>query len=173
MSQSLTSMPTLTTLLVFNITDGDGPDGLIAAAGDLFGAMFLSRVGRTMLSGGTVFEIPKTGAGSTDAPTTLVTFHGTNGIRPHAGLIAAAAGNLFGTTGGGGSSFGSGAGTVFELSGTGFPVPAARPPSSDFIGNGHSELLFQNSSGEGYIWELNGGPTSSSRTAAAPWTSGK
>ena len=44
-------------------------------------------------------------------PTTLVSFNGSNGAYPYAGLIADAAGDLFGTTGGGGNSYG----TVFEL----------------------------------------------------------
>ena len=87
---------TPTTLVSFNGTNGEDPDaGLIAdAAGDLFG---------TTVSGGangdgTVFEIAKTGSGYASTPTTLVSFNGTNGDGPYAGLIADAAGDLFGTT---------------------------------------------------------------------------
>ena len=90
---------TLKTLVSFNGANGDSPGaGLIAdAAGDLFG---------TTVSGGanddgTVFEIAKTGGRYAGAPTTLVSFNGANGNGPEAGLIADAAGNLFGTTLGG------------------------------------------------------------------------
>jgi len=44
--------------------------------------------------------------------TTLLSFNGTNGSNPYAGLIADAAGNLFGTTSSGGAD---GDGSVFEL----------------------------------------------------------
>ena len=43
---------------------------------------------------------------------TVVSFNGTNGAFPYAGLIADSSGNLYSTTGGGGAS---GYGTVFEL----------------------------------------------------------
>jgi uncharacterized repeat protein (TIGR03803 family) len=104
----------LTTLVTFTgAGNGAAPfGGLIAdAAGDLFGT---TEAGGTN-SDGTVFEIPKTGTGSTGfgAPTTLVTFNGTgNGAAPFAGLIADAAGDLFGTTEAGGTN---GDGTVFEI----------------------------------------------------------
>jgi uncharacterized repeat protein (TIGR03803 family) len=45
---------------------------------------------------------------------------GSNGGLPLAGLIADSNGNLYGTTNGGGAS---NAGTVFELTGTGLPLP--------------------------------------------------
>ena len=71
------------------------PAGLIAdAAGDLFG---------TTKSGGangdgTVFEIAKTSAGYASTPTVLASFNGADGTFQSAGLIADAAGDLFGTT---------------------------------------------------------------------------
>ena len=83
------------TLATFNGTNGANPyAGLIAdAAGNLFGT---TAFGGT--SGyGTVFEIAKTDS-TYGAPATLATFNGTNGANPYAGLIADAAGNLFGTT---------------------------------------------------------------------------
>ena len=61
---------------------------------------------------GTVFEIVKTAAGYASTPTTLVSFDDTNGAHPHGGLIADAAGDLFGTTAFGGANHG---GTVFEI----------------------------------------------------------
>jgi uncharacterized repeat protein (TIGR03803 family) len=108
-----------TTLVSFcalaDATCADGKDpgaSLIADAdGNLFG---------TTLSGGangrgTVFEIVKTAGGYASTPTTLVTFNGTNGTRPFAGLIADADGNLFGTTNSGGAN---GHGTVFKIAKT-------------------------------------------------------
>jgi hypothetical protein len=68
---------------------------------------------------GTVFEIVKSVDGYANSPTTLVNFNGTDGSGPVAGLIADAAGDLFGTTTGGGVK---GEGTVFELSNPGFQV---------------------------------------------------
>ncbi len=108
---------TPTTLVSFNGTDGSSPvAGLIAdAAGNLFGTTALGGAN----GDGTVFEIAKTGGGYASTPTTLLTFNGTNGSSPVAGLIADAAGNLFGTTQAGGAN---GAGTVFELTGTDFVV---------------------------------------------------
>ena len=73
---------------------------------------------------GTVFEIAKTVGGYASTPTTLVSFNGTNGATPYAGLIADAAGDLFGTTNAGGVD---GEGTVFELTGTGFQPTQGGP----------------------------------------------
>ena len=101
------------TLVSFNDTDGYEPvGGLIAdAAGDLFG----TTEGGGMYGDGTVFEIAKTSTGYAGTPTTLVSFNDTTaneGAVPQAGLIADAAGDLFGTTSIGGEY---GDGTVFEL----------------------------------------------------------
>ncbi|MGD0763762.1 MAG: choice-of-anchor tandem repeat GloVer-containing protein, partial [Roseiarcus sp.] len=110
---NIVSTATLTSLASFNWTNGYAPEGsLIAdAAGDLFG---------TTISGGanndgTVYEIAKTPAGYASTPTTLVSFANTNGARPFGGLIADAAGNLYGTTSVGGTNNG---GTVFEIAKT-------------------------------------------------------
>ena len=105
---------TLTVLHSFtNRRDGNHPDaGLIAdAAGNLYG---------TTLSGGdggygTVFQLDPSGT-----LTVLYSFTGgSDGRSPVGGLIADAAGNLYGTTYGGGAGtgcIGGGAcGTVFEL----------------------------------------------------------
>jgi YVTN family beta-propeller protein/uncharacterized repeat protein (TIGR03803 family) len=66
-----------------------------------------------------VFELVNNGGGSYTL-TTLVSFNGTNGSIPVAGLIADAAGNLFGTTNAGGAN---NEGTVFEITGSGFVTP--------------------------------------------------
>ena len=131
---------TLTTLVTFSGINGANPIGdLIAdAAGDLFGTT--SQGGAN--GDGTVFEIGKTGTGYASTPSTLVSFDGPNGAQPLDGLIADAAGDLFGDTDRGGantagSSNGTGDGTVFELSGTGFQVPvvlAITAPTSVAVG---------------------------------------
>jgi uncharacterized repeat protein (TIGR03803 family) len=106
------------TLVSFNGTNGASPEaGLIAdSSGNLFGT--------TMLGGayndGTVFEIVKTASGYASTPTTLVSFNGTDGGSPFAGLIADRSGNLFGTTMEGGA-YNDGA--VFEVTDSGFLPP--------------------------------------------------
>ena len=100
------------TILSFNGADGRFASSLITdAAGNLFG---------TTSSGGaygygTVFELVNNGGGYT--PVTLLSFNGADGANPGGGLIADAAGDLFGTTGEGGaySAPGQPRGTVFEL----------------------------------------------------------
>jgi uncharacterized repeat protein (TIGR03803 family) len=111
-----------TTLVSFNGTNGLHPQGsLIAdAAGDLFGTMS----GGGANSDGTVFEIAKTGSSYASTPTTLVSFNGSNGANPNAGLIIDVAGNLFGTTSGGGANSD---GTVFEIAKTGSSYASTRP----------------------------------------------
>jgi len=105
-------------LFNFNGTDGYQPMyGLIFdAAGNLYGTAF---GGGDPSCGdpngcGTVFQLtPAPGGGWTE--TVLHSFKGypTDGSYPYAGVIFDAAGNLYGTTGGGGTY---GVGTVFELS---------------------------------------------------------
>ena len=159
-----------TTLVTFTGTgNGSAPfAGLIAdAAGDLFGT---TRSGGAN-SDGTVFEIPKTGTGSTGfgAPTTLVTFTGTgNGAAPFAGLIADAAGDLFGTTRSGGTN---GDGTVFEIpkTATGFGAlinlvnfdgagNGSNPSVAGLIADAAGDLFGTTSSGgtngDGTVFEL-------------------
>jgi autotransporter passenger strand-loop-strand repeat protein/uncharacterized repeat protein (TIGR03803 family) len=104
----------LITLASFTATNGPGAAaGLVAdAAGNLFGTTYAGGAN----SFGSVFEIAKTGSGYADMPTTLVSFDGADGATPQAGLIVDAAGDLFGTTTGGG--FYS-EGTVFEIANTG------------------------------------------------------
>jgi uncharacterized repeat protein (TIGR03803 family) len=91
---------TLNTLVSFNGVDGDQPLGsLIAdAAGDLFGTTSLGGAN----GAGTVFEIPYVNGSYASTPTVMFSFSGANGAGPGANLIADAAGDLFGTTYGGG-----------------------------------------------------------------------
>jgi VCBS repeat-containing protein len=104
-------------LFSFDGLDGSGPAaGLtIDANGDLFGV-----TGNGGENGdGTVFEIQNIGTVAqpvyASAPTTLVSFNGTNGFGPE-GLIIDANGNLFGTTYGDGTH---NDGTAFEIQNTG------------------------------------------------------
>jgi uncharacterized repeat protein (TIGR03803 family) len=97
-----------------NGTDGITPlsAGLIFdAAGNLYGTTF---AGGTY-GYGTVFELTPAGGGSWTEKVLHNFGNGTDGAGPLAGLIFDAAGNLYGTTGGG-SSYGDG--TVFELTPT-------------------------------------------------------
>ena len=110
---------------------GSGTSGLAAA---IFGhdrglkTLVLekaSKIGGTTAQGGehddgTVFELDP----ATDTLTTPISFDDTTGQFPRAGLVADAAGNIYGTTTQDGPD---GGGTVFELSGTGF-VPIAPVP---------------------------------------------
>jgi hypothetical protein len=118
-------MATLISLAYFDgtggayATDGAYPRaGLISdAAGDLFGTTYEGGVDGE----GAVFEIANTGTVIapvySSTPTLLAVFNNTDGSYPEATLISDAAGDLFGTTQGGGTD---GAGTVFEVSDTGF-----------------------------------------------------
>ena len=99
----------LTTLTSFNyLTSGANPSGHLAidAAGNLYGTAQEDGAGRS--AQGTVFEW----AAGTRTLSMLATFTGTNGSNPVAGLTADAAGNLYGTTAGGGANDG---GTAFEV----------------------------------------------------------
>lgn len=105
---------TLSTLVSFDyFTNGADPQAdLIAdAAGNLYGTTSVGGVHGV----GTVFKM------ANDANHTLsilASFNGANGSVPHAGLIADAAGNLYGTTEQGGDltlNGGAGYGTVFRV----------------------------------------------------------
>jgi uncharacterized repeat protein (TIGR03803 family) len=118
---------TATILVSFGVisTDGAGPKaGLIADAnGNLFGTTSAGGASGQ----GTVFKLAKTASGYANAPTILASFCAltgcTDGSQPQAGLIPDANGNLFGTTEFGGAIANS-VGTVFEVTGSGFVVPA-------------------------------------------------
>ena len=90
-------------------TDGNNPyAGLIFdASGNLYGTTFRGGT----IGVGTVFELTPAGGG-TWTEKVLHTFSGADGSGPIGGLIFDAAGNLYGTTSGGGTFL---AGTAFEL----------------------------------------------------------
>jgi uncharacterized repeat protein (TIGR03803 family) len=98
----------------------NGKDGAFPQAGLIFdtaGNLYGTTSGGGAHHQGTVFELtPKVGGGWTER--LLYSFfanHGKDGAFPQAGLILDAAGNLYGTTKGGGA-YGFAKGTVFELS---------------------------------------------------------
>ncbi len=105
-----------------NGTDGAFPDaGLVFdAAGNLYGTTSAGG----LYYDGTVFELsPAVGGGWTETMLHNFIDNGTDGVRPEAGLIFDAAGNLYGTTITGGTNycngyFGNSCGTVFQLSPT-------------------------------------------------------
>ena len=103
------------TLVSFNGTNGANPNGGIIAdaSGNLYGTT--ERGGADALNDGTVFEIAKAGTGYAATPTLLVNFDLDDGAFPSDTLVADAAGNLYGTTQGGGTNQ---AGTVFEVAKT-------------------------------------------------------
>jgi uncharacterized repeat protein (TIGR03803 family) len=97
-------------LYSFNPEADGNPEGRLLLVGKdtLFGTTY-EQGG----SPGTVFELKRSGNSWTES--TLVTFDGTDGLYPAAGLIADANGNLYGTTSSDGTYNG---GTVFELTNT-------------------------------------------------------
>ncbi len=104
---------TETVLQSFGGLPGSNPSaGLIAdGAGNLYGTTY---VGGSINNDGAVFKLsPPTAGGTAWVEKVLYHFSGTDGALPPAGLIADAAGNLFGTTSGGGLG---NDGVVFELS---------------------------------------------------------
>ena len=90
--------------------DGSQPSGglIFDQAGNLYGT---TGYGGGALNSGTVFKLARNADGSW-TESVLHSFNGSDGSVPAAGLIFDAAGNLYGTTEGGGSS---GGGTVFKL----------------------------------------------------------
>jgi uncharacterized repeat protein (TIGR03803 family) len=130
---------TPTVLASFSGTDGAEPlAGLILSGNTLYGTTFaggnmsLSTDGADAFPGaGTVFSLPVTGG----TPTVLVAFNDTDGNGPAAGLIADAAGNLYGTTEYGGAGYSSG--TIFELSptvGAAAKLAFTQQPTNAFAG---------------------------------------
>ncbi len=157
----------LTVLHSFSSTGSDGANpsaGLIAdAAGNLYGTTAFGGAGTNCPSGcGTVFKLMPTGT-----LTVLHSFGGSDGANPSAGLIADAAGNLYGTTadGGAGTNCPSGCGTVFELTPTGtltvlhsFTFSDGANPFAgliaDAVGNLYGTTISGGVSGRGTVFEL-------------------
>jgi uncharacterized repeat protein (TIGR03803 family) len=101
------------TLVSFNGSDGANPFASLIT--DANGNLLGTTVYGGTYGSGTVFEIAKTDAGYASSVATLVSFNGSDGANPFAGLITDVNGNLFGTTYGGGKY---GRGAVFEIAKT-------------------------------------------------------
>ena len=172
---------TLTTLDSFNGANGLYPAGglTLDSAGNLYGTT--SQGGPSFHPGfggfGTVFEIAH---GSTTL-TTLASFNGTNGANPLAGLTLDAAGNLYGTTEGGGAS---GEGLVFEiprgsttittlavLNGTNGVLPEG-DVTLDSVGNLDGTTSQGGPSNDGTVFEVVKGSTSVTTLASFNGTNG-
>jgi uncharacterized repeat protein (TIGR03803 family) len=95
--------------------DGNGPTGLIHdAAGNLYGTTISGGSSNCIEGCGVVYKLDAAGQ------TTLYTFMGLDGGVPLAGVIRDAAGNLYGTTDGGGSNnCTNGCGVVYKLDAAG------------------------------------------------------
>lgn len=156
----VTTAGVATVLYSFQGLSGDGyfsQAGLVAdAAGNLYGTCFLGGA----IGGGTVFKLMPPPAGS-DAwsETILYSFTGNNdGAQPASSLIIDAAGNLYGTTSGGGAY---GSGTVFQLtpSGTLNTLYSFAAGVSPWNGWTASASLIMDAAGNLYGTSPNGGPS--------------
>ncbi|HEV8015932.1 MAG TPA: choice-of-anchor tandem repeat GloVer-containing protein [Stellaceae bacterium] len=146
-------MTTVTVITTFSGPPGPqggelpvGPSGnmVIDASGDLLG----TQVSGGANGDGAVFEVANTGSGYASAPTTLTSFDGTDGQNASGGLIADAAGNLYGVTQRGGAN---GDGTIFELSATADGYASTPTLLASFDGNngvGPTNQLVMDSAGD-------------------------
>jgi uncharacterized repeat protein (TIGR03803 family) len=102
-----------------NGSDGEQPDAALTLGpnGQLYGT---ASTGTGANYYGNVFQLTPNSDG-TWTHSVIYTFHGPDGSGPDSALVLDPAGNLYGTTGGGGFStlcYGSGCGTIFELTPT-------------------------------------------------------
>jgi uncharacterized repeat protein (TIGR03803 family) len=102
---------------------GSGSDGyrpfaglIFDAAGNLYGTTAGAYESCNYYGCGTVFELSPTAGGGWTEQVLHIFGNGRDGAYPYASLIFDSAGNLYGTTAGGGSTYCfNGCGTVFEL----------------------------------------------------------
>lgn len=146
------SIPTQYTILhsFHGGNDGITPYGdlLRDSAGNLYGTTFLGGPGNCTNSGcGTIYKIEVSGN-----KTILYRFQGSDGYAPYGGLIRDAAGNLYGTTSGGGAS---GVGIVFKLEPSGHLIVLHTFNGTD--GKYPESTLVQDAAGNFYGTTFNGG----------------
>jgi uncharacterized repeat protein (TIGR03803 family) len=166
----------ITALAAFNGTNGAAPLAGVTLdpAENLFGTT--SQGGA--YNAGTAFEIAK-GSG---AVTVLASFNGANGSGPQAAVTLDGAGNLFGTTYGGGAN---GDGTVFEIAaGSGaittlaslagangsFPAGAV---TLDASGNLYGTTYSGGANNDGTVFEIAGGSNAITTIASFDGTGGR
>jgi uncharacterized repeat protein (TIGR03803 family) len=114
----MTPSGALSSVVQFGGTNGSGPSELLQASdGNFYGTTYFGTQGYGT-GYGTVFKLTPGGT-----LTTLVSFNGTNGSHPWAGLVQGKDGHLYGTTDAGGNGFG----TVFRII---MPVPLEVKPSA-------------------------------------------
>lgn len=125
----------------FNGTDGAYPEFgnlVFDQAGNLYGTTFNSGAGN-----GLVFELSRSGSSWTESVIWQFT-GGNDGSYPSGGVVLDKAGNLYGTTGDGGSG---GAGTVYELS----PAQSGWTESTLYAFNAETGV-----GDSGLIWDARG-----------------
>ncbi len=108
---SVTTNGLLTTLFLFNGTNGSSPRGNVVQGSD--GAFYGATAHGGSNDVGTVYKFTTNGV-----LTTLVEFNNTNGAYPARGLCLGNDGAFYGTTAGGGTNHGDyngGAGTIFRI----------------------------------------------------------
>ncbi len=158
----------VTTLANFIRAIGTFPQGSLTAdaAGNLYGTTDAGGAN----GDGTVFELPKT-SGGYGALTTLASFTYVNGTYPQGSLTADSAGNLYGTTFGGGAN---GAGTVFELPKTSGGYGALATVATFTVGNGANPRgsLTADTAGNLYGTTQSGGANGDGTVFELPKTSG-
>jgi uncharacterized repeat protein (TIGR03803 family) len=128
---------------------GVSPNAMIF---DATGALYGTTANGGDLGTGTVFKLtPPATPGGTWTENTLHTFSGgSDGGGPNGSLLFDVAGALYGAATGGGSC----CGTVFKVGNS--PL-ADKHDTSDFNGDSHSDILWQNTtSRQVAIWEMNG-----------------
>jgi len=142
--------PTLTTLVSFNGADGAGPLGSLVADGN--GNLYGTTRNGGAYGYGTAFELS---GPAHQTQTTLVSFNKSNGANPAGGLTFDSAGNLFGSTSGGGDY---NLGTVFELSGPSHETLSTLKSFSGYDGASPNDGLLIDSNGNVYGTTEDRGP---------------
>jgi uncharacterized repeat protein (TIGR03803 family) len=168
---------TIWTVANFNEANGSNPNSplLLAADGNIYGTAFQGGTGRA----GVVFKLSTNATGGTNGVTwtnsattqglgglrtnvstmtNIVTFGGTNGANPEAGLIQGADYELYGTTASGSSN---GYGSIFKFQ---FPLTITAQPVSVDFGYGSNAVFTVKATASGsatgaglhYQWQWNG-----------------
>ena len=147
----ITSNGVFTSLFSFNGANGSRPmAGLFQGSDSLFYGT--TAFGGASNDNGTVFKITSNGV-----YTRLLSFNGTNGSRPMAGLVQGIDGSYYGTTASGGSTVTNG--TVFKITSTG--VFTLLSSFSGTNGSDPEGTLVQAPDGNFYGTTLTGGTTDS------------